>query len=154
MSNLALKWLIVPLVGALVLAVMIHTPEAEDTGDHLLLVAADDPVLTATRQRLEAHQQATHERLVYKEELIDRLIAGDMTLTEVAIEFLHTNDGTESMNAIRAHYAGSSDEEKSARNVLDFVRLRKLPKKQNDRVLTRLQREFTRAYGASHVVSH
>jgi hypothetical protein len=147
MSGFSLQWLIVPsavvVVGA---ALLVHPESGAAVAD---TAASVDPEIVATSQQLDARQAATLDRLMYKEELIDRLIAGDLTLAEVADEFLRMNRDTPVKTAVRRSYHGSGDGEKSARNVLDFVRLRKLSARQAARVSERLHREFERTYGTA-----
>lgn len=138
------KWLVAPAVVAVVAAVWLARPDLSAGSDP---AAYSDPELDAVRSELQARQDAVCARIAYKDELIDRLIAGEATLAEVAGEFLFLNQDTQTLDKVRSMYPGSDDEEKSARNVLDYVRCRNLPTKTNARLIERLQREFERAYG-------
>jgi hypothetical protein len=106
-----------------------------------------DPEVDAARAELDAKQDAVMGRIAYKEALISRLVAGRATLDEVTAEFLRLNRDTMALDMIRFQYPGSSDEEKTARNVLEYVRLQRLPADQDGRVTARLRQEFERRFG-------
>jgi hypothetical protein len=142
-SWFAPQWLVAPAVVVVVAAVWLVRPEpgaADDTTTYT------DPQLDAERHELQAQQEAVAARIAYKEELIDRLIAGEATLEEVAGEFLYLNQGTRAIDMIRDKYPGTDDEEKSARNVIDYVDWRRLPAEQGARLMERLRCEFEQAY--------
>lgn len=136
--------MIVPAASALVVAVLYANPNPGQTVDRAAMqyVEAD-----ADRQEMEAVNKQLLTRIMYKEELIGQLIDGRLSLPEVAVEFVQLNEDTAVLEVIREQYPGASDEEKSAYNVLDFVRTR-LNKKQDAEVLARLNREFEQKYGS------
>jgi hypothetical protein len=146
MSDFALQWLLTPAVGILVVTVLLVSPGpgADST------VAYSDLEVDATYQQLDACLKATQSRMAYKEELIQRLIVGELTLEDVSTEFLRMNKDTAAMGLLRHLYSGASDEEVSARNVLEYVRQRKLPPGPNAQVFGRLRREFVQTYGSPY----
>jgi TnpA family transposase len=145
MFGVSPQWLIAPAAVAVVLAALVVSPETGDVERDVATYADAEEI--AVRRDLQARQEAVAARIAFKDELIGRLIAGQATLTEVSGEFLRMNEGTVAMALIRDRYPGSSDEEKTAHNVLEYVRVRKLPAEQNARVFERLLREYERAYG-------
>ncbi|HVK15637.1 MAG TPA: hypothetical protein VM533_01735 [Fimbriiglobus sp.] len=144
MSGFSPRWLIAPTTVALVAAALLVSPETGTIGSD---AAYSDPESDAASQELDKQQSAVRARIAYKDVLIDRLISGEFTLAEVSAEFLSLNRGTQAQSIIRDIYPGSGDEEKSARNVIDFVRLRKLPAEQNAAVMARLWRQFEQVHG-------
>ncbi|WP_439620485.1 hypothetical protein [Gemmata sp.] len=88
-------------------------------------------------------------RIAIKNELIAELIAGRTTLAEVTQKFLVMNQSrSECMTSIRATYPGGTDEEKTAQNVLGYLRDelgRQTPARRAE-VLRRLKAEFETAY--------
>ncbi|HET6576248.1 MAG TPA: hypothetical protein VFG68_21785 [Fimbriiglobus sp.] len=143
MPRFSPQWMIAPAVVSLIAAAWFFRPEPSAVGSD----PAADPEANAVSRELQVRQDAVIARIEYKDALIDQLIAGQTTLTEVTGEFLALNRGTHILTMIRAMYSGTNDEEKSARNVLDYVRQRMLPAEQNARVFKRLNREFAQAYG-------
>ncbi len=66
--------------------------------------------------------EESKRRVALKEKLIANLRAGETTLKEVVTEFLSIDQTqSDTMFLIRATYPGATDEEKMARNVLNFV---------------------------------
>jgi hypothetical protein len=145
------QWLVAPAAVAVVAAVWFVRPEPGAAGSDA--AAHTDPEMEAANSELQARQDTVTARIAYKEQLIDKLIAGRATLPEVAGEFLYLNQNTRTLTMIRNLYSGSDDEERSARNVLDYVRQRMLPAEQNARVFERLHREFEQAYGHPRAVA-
>ena len=99
---------------------------------------------------MELASASVRQRMDYKEDLIRQLIAGRLTLQQVSEEFLRVNrqmEMPEVMNQIRLRYAGSGDEEKIARNVLEFVETRWQPGADVGEVRERLHREFADRFG-------
>ena len=141
------QWTIVPAAVVFVVAALFVSVESGTVGGDVATCA--DPEMDAERRRMQAQLESAVARIAYKDELINRLIADQATLAEVAGEFLRMNQTTPALGIIRDLYPGSDDEEKSARNVIEFVRQRKLPAERNAEVLGRLRREFERAYGHS-----
>jgi hypothetical protein len=145
MTDFSPRWLIVPATAALVAAALLVSPGPGTIGGEE--AAYSDPDQDAVLRDLEARRTTVMARITYKEELIDRLIDGQATLEEVSDEFLRLNRDTPALVIIRSLYPGSGDEEKSARNVIEFVRSRMLPTARNADVMDRLQREFEQTYG-------
>jgi hypothetical protein len=96
-------------------------------------------------KELENSDQEVRRRIEIKESLVRRLIEGRLTLAEVTSQFLLMNQGRPGyMEVIRNSYAGSSDEEKTARNVISYVtvELSQASSEQQAEVLERLECEF------------
>ena len=73
-------------------------------------------------RRLEIEDEEIQKRIDIKEVLIADLIAGRTTLAEVTSEFLRLNQGREVyMITLRRSHPDVSDEEMTARNVIDFT---------------------------------
>jgi hypothetical protein len=74
---------------------------------------------------LTVELEETHRRMALKEALIDNLLNGKISMRDVLAGFLAANRGHEdSMMVIRAAYTGKSEEEKMAKNVLEFAAYR------------------------------
>jgi len=88
-------------------------------------------------------------RLMLKYQLIDNLWAGQTTLKDVTTQFLSLNQSERGcMLMIRSNYKGATDEEKTARNVLDFVTQRKCGSSAQDaEMLAQLVIEFRQLTG-------
>ena len=88
-------------------------------------------------------------RIELKRDLVHRVVAGEVTLADATAAFLHLNrDVPEVMDAVRTGYPGSSDEEKTAANLLTYVELADIPDAAKRLALDRLTREFRARYGA------
>ena len=106
--------------------------EEQDLHDHLALVSRD-----------------LMHRIAIKNELIAELIAGRTTFPEVTQKFLVMNQShPEYMTSIRAAYPGDTDEEKTAQNVLGYVRaeLEQETPARRAEVLARLRVQYEAAY--------
>ena len=119
------QWSIVPAAVVFVAAALFVSVESGAIGGDA--ATHTDPEIDAERQRMQAQLEASKARINYKNELVERLIAGQATLAEVSGEFLRMNQATSALEMIRHLHPGSSDEEKSAHNVIEFVRQRRLP---------------------------
>jgi len=101
---------------------------------------------SAMRYReLDAEGGEVLQRLAAKDDLVANLIAGRSTLTATTLQFTALNEGCSAyMEVIRDTYPGASDEEKMARNVLDFlsIRLAQEPAWRRLTLLVRLNAEF------------
>ena len=86
------QWLIAPAAVAVVAAVWLIRPEPSAVGRDA--AAHTDLELEAVSHELQARQDAVFARIAYKDQLIDKLIAGRATLPEVAGEFLYLNQDT------------------------------------------------------------
>ncbi|MFO0822457.1 MAG: hypothetical protein U0792_04950 [Gemmataceae bacterium] len=96
-------------------------------------------------KELENSDQEVWRRIEIKESLVHQLIEGRLSLAEVTRQFLVMNqDRPGYMEVIRATYAGSNDEEKTARNVISYVtvELSRASSEQQAEVLERLEYEF------------
>jgi hypothetical protein len=108
------------------------------------------------QRELESHLDVIKgevvRRVAIKNALVAELIAGRTTLSEVTGQFLILNQSRPDVMAIiRATYPGSTDQEKSAHNVIAYLRveLNHAPPAEQTEVLTRLKIEFDRAYPAN-----
>jgi len=101
-------------------------PEATVSGaDHQYLELVSDEELLAVREQLAARQAEIRSRIDYKEGLMLELTQRRLSIFEVAEEFLRVNQNDVTiMSIMRCAYPGESDAERSAYNVLDFVRSR------------------------------
>jgi hypothetical protein len=71
--------------------------------------------------QLKARLDDVQTRMATKTELVESLLAGRTTLKNVTAEFLALNNDSPAMLSIRTAYVGKTDEEKMARNVMDFA---------------------------------
>ena len=88
------------------------------------------------------------DRIALKEQMMDELISGRATLRETTRGFMEINAGNETTRTvIGQQYCGSTYEEKSARNVIDFAvnRLRHSPSPSN--TYQRLEGQFREMFG-------
>jgi hypothetical protein len=141
--------LVVPVAVAVITSLFLTNPPP--TGDPQRS-APVDPEAAALSADLEARRAAVHRRIATKDELLSALVAGRLTLVQVAAEFLRLNAEDEAVAwVIRQRYPGATDEEKTARNVLDFlsVSVRDLPNGERVRLMARLEREFAEAFGTA-----
>ena len=100
---------------------------------------------TVKARQFEAQDMEVIRRVEMKDRLVTDLIDGRTTLAEVALVFLKMNQNRPGyMTVIRAGYAGQTDEERMARNVLNFVnpRLATLPADKRAEVTARLETEL------------
>ncbi|MBN9522781.1 hypothetical protein J0H58_30390 [bacterium] len=76
----------------------------------------------ATDRALDERHDAILRRIAIKEALITDLIAGRLSLAEVAARFLELNEDEPGyLVVLRSAVPGDSDLERSARNVIDYV---------------------------------
>jgi hypothetical protein len=140
MNRIPAHWLTIPAAAAVAAALTTTAPEPAD--------ADPAPEQTALSRDLDDRLRTAKLRVEYKEELIGRLVGGRLTLDEVTGEFLRLNrEYPQALAVVRLYHRGSGDEEKTARNVLAYVRCRPLPADAKARVLARLEREFESRYG-------
>lgn len=130
------------LTGGVAAAVVTLEPEAEAGGPELHTRndgQADD---------LDDRREMYRSRLEFKQDLVRRLTSGEITLSEATSAFLELNrDVPEVLDVVRAAYVGSSDEEKTAANLLDYVQLADVPAAQKGIALARLGQEYKARYG-------
>ena len=86
-------------------------------------------------------------RIAYKEQLIAGLLERSHRLDEVAREFAQVVAEDEiNLAILRQTYAGTTDEVRAARNVIDYVRTQPMPAYETALAVARLQAEFAQAY--------
>ncbi len=88
------------------------------------VLAARNQAEAATKEGVDLDHEIddSHRRLGLKEHLIDDLLAERASLKEVTDEFLTLNETQPAfMLVVRATYAGATDREKIARNVIDYA---------------------------------
>jgi hypothetical protein len=106
-------------------------------------------------RELQAEDDDIQQRIVVKEALIADLIAGRTTLAEVTAQFLILNKARpEYMAVIRAHFPGSTDQEKVARNVIDYARPRVADPVRREQLVQRLEAELVRMPVAETRAAH
>ncbi len=118
---------------------------AEGIGWESLEDEAERAEERARQQQLEATRQAVANRIALKEALIAELIEGRRSLREVTAAFVSLNENQPGYSlGIRHAHPGSTDEERTAHNVLTYAKLSltSLPPETQDRVLARLRCEF------------
>jgi hypothetical protein len=130
-------------VGAILAAdVRLHDSTEEDAW-----LGPDAAAIAQERAAIAAQQKWVADRIELKGKYVRELIDGRLSLAQVTAEFVRLNEEyPAARDHVRFRYAGSSDEEKTARNVLDHVRPR-VADEQRDAVLARLEREFVALYG-------
>lgn len=143
------RWLLYP--AALLVAVGIYfvNPEqvahADGTYDDTLF--CDDEELNQRREVLETRQKLVSDRMAFKDALLTELVEGRATLKQVAGEFLRVNRTEECcISSVRQHFAGNTDEEKSARNVIQHAMCRELSKTKKASLQARLEGELHAMY--------
>ena len=108
-----------------------------------------DPESDARTAELQSHGLTVERRMAYKEQLVADLLEHRYTLDEVAREFLAVIAEDETnLSLLRANFAGRTDEEKAARNVIAYVGTQPLPDYEVARAVAHLQAEFRRLYPA------
>ena len=108
----------------------------------------------AAFERHSAKAEAINARIQIKDMLIEELVAGRTSLVEVASRFRVLNqDVKECEIVMKARYPGVPEEERAARNVIDFVRVRDMSPCDKAEVLHRLQSEFEATYGPQYAPS-
>ncbi|MBA4062250.1 MAG: hypothetical protein C0501_00825 [Isosphaera sp.] len=94
---------------------------------------------------LADEDQDIRRRIAVKEALVSDLIAGRATLAAVTARFVELNRARpEYVAAVRANYPGDTDEEKTARNVLEYAsgRIAAEPPARRAEVTARLRAEL------------
>ncbi len=142
--SVSVRWLVYPAGVCLIAAAVIASP-GDLPGDGAEIPS--DEVMAAVSADLGRRQSVVTARLAYKESHIAELVAGRAGLADVAAAFARLNaDEPASLDVIRHHYEGRTDEERAARNVLDFVATRPMPAADKAAVLARLRAAFDRQY--------
>ncbi|AWM41686.1 hypothetical protein GobsT_72270 [Gemmata obscuriglobus] len=109
-----------------------------------------DQVRAATDEsaRLSAEDDTVLNRIAVKESIVRELIEGRATLTEATDRFAQLNAARpQALNAIRFAYPGTTDREKTARNVISFA-LGRTPAAARAALSERLEAEFQQAAAA------
>lgn len=91
-------------------------------------------------------QFSSLERISLKEDALQALLRGEKTLKQTVELFLWTNEqDSNTMNYVRRFYAGQSDEERVARQVISFAKFRRManPDKIPQSKIDELNREFS-----------
>lgn len=144
----ALRFLVYPglVVAAAILLLTHHVHGAPDSGYGEL---PSEQEMQAFDHELSERYSVIAARLACKDSLVQDLVDGRADLAQVTEAFLRLNRAQDScMDIVRTHYAGRTDEEKTARNVFDFVKAREMPRAQKAAVLKRLDAEFARRFPA------
>lgn len=129
---------------AAVAAILAADPEPTAATTTINHVQTNDP----DAARLNARTYELAARIAYKNSLVAELVAGRATLAQVSDEFLRLNEEEPAeLLVVRERYPGSGDEEKSANNVLGYVRMLRLPADEEARLFDRLDREFADRFG-------
>ena len=95
------------------------------------------------RAELTAAQAEISQRIGLKEAVVGELVAGRTTLADATAEFLALNEShPEYVAMIRDSYPGSTDEERTARNVIGYAVMRADNPVEYDRLSRRLDAEL------------
>ena len=106
-----------------------------------------DPESRARAATLQERGAVIQRRTAYKEQLVAGLIEQRYRLEEVAREFaLVIAEDEVNLAILRQTYAGSTDEVRAARNVIDYARTQPMPEYQASLATARLQAEFRQLY--------
>lgn len=131
-------------VIAAVAAILAADPDEAATTAATNQIVAND----SHAAKLNARTYELAARIAYKDSLVRELIAGRATLAQVSDEFLRLNEEEPvALKVVRDRYPGSGDEEKSANNVIGYVRQLRLPADEEARLFDRLGREFAGRFG-------
>ncbi len=105
-------------------------------------------LLLADAARLEIKALDVRDRIYKKESLIEELIAGRLSLRAVTDRFLAIGSDDEVfLSTIRTHFPGATDEERVARNVLQYTEQRLNSTGKEILVMNRLHAEFRTEFG-------
>ena len=107
---------------------------------------------TAKGREFERRDADVFRRIELKDRLVADLIAGRTTLAEVTPQFVELNrDRPGYMTAIRASYPGRTDEERTARTVLQYAerQLAQSPSASHVEITARLEHEFADLFPTS-----
>jgi hypothetical protein len=151
-----LKWLYLSRRRRTV-AVLVLAAGVAIAADPSLVQSAGLDVWNVRQLEQEAQAQSTvshqltltdgeiQQRIALKEVLIADLIEGRATLAEVTAQFMALNECSPGcVSVIRKTFPGQTDQEKTARNVIDYVRARISDPVQRAQVLVRLEGELAR----------
>ena len=122
-------------------AIYAGVPEPQLTG------AESCPDGAARQAELQVRGVAVARRIAYKEQLVAGLVERRYGLDEVAREFLDLiREDDAGLSVLRLHHAGSTDEVRAARNVIDYVRSQPLSAREAAAAVAHLRGEFRRLY--------
>ncbi|OWK34423.1 hypothetical protein [Fimbriiglobus ruber] len=108
----------------------------------------EDPESKETRILLERRGETVNLRIARKDALLEDLIHGYRSLVQVADEFVELDMLAPTyIDLIRAQYPGSTDVERAANMVFEYIPAKQLPRDVEVRVLTRLRHEYEAAFG-------
>ena len=143
------RWLAYPAVALVTMAIYFLNPEqlVQADGSTITTFQCDDEELNQRWEYLVDRQKIVADRMAFKELLLIELVENRATLKQVAAEFLRVNQAEEScMICIRQHFAGNTDEEKCARNVIQHVMCRNLSASQKALLDARLECDLHAMY--------
>ena len=104
----------------------------------------------ATNSQLDVNLMNLMDRLALKEQWLDELISGRATLKVTTRRFVELNRSSETAKEVISHqFAGATDEEKAARNVIAFVQARLHTASTPSNTPQRLQNEFREMFGTT-----
>jgi hypothetical protein len=119
---------------------------AEAASEADVFAAADDPELSAVNHALAARLEAVAVRTAMKDDLVQQLVNGRLSLAAAAGQFLDLNSQSpDCLSVMRAHFPGRTDTESAARNVIEYARHR-TPAGRAEQVADRLAAEFRAMY--------
>jgi hypothetical protein len=99
-------------------------------------------------RQLTDQSQEVRQRIAVKDAIVADLVAGRISLSEATERFAELNAAhPEYLDAIRAAFAGETDQEKMARNVIAFAVLRTAPD-ERDLLTARLEAELHQMTGS------
>ena len=135
------------LIGLVLVAVAVGHPNGLAAAYELPLLTQELQQLKEDRSRLEQESVVVSNRMAVKEALIEDLIAGRITLMVVAERFAEMNSEGSNAEIIRNHYAGESDLERNAHNVLAYAEPRVNHPSAKELLMRELNHQFRRHFG-------
>lgn len=120
-------------------------PESDDAT--VAWVAANDPAFAAQIADLDAQLRAVRTCGAYRSHLTGQVVAGELSFTDAAAEFLRLNRDGVWLRTLRSRFPGRSDEELAYWNVIEYVRHQGIPAEKQARALARLEGEFEARFG-------
>jgi hypothetical protein len=149
MARFSSEWISGVIVTMVVIAGFTTNPVPDfAASSHDARAIISEPSLAAQSHAIRMEQERAALRAEYKRRLVDELIAGRLTLHEVAMAFAEINAGDgncQEMVSLSAR--GNTVEERLARNVLGHLDGRTLFPQERASVLARLHRQFEERFG-------
>ena len=134
-------------VVAIAAVAAVAVPDQLAAADEFAPLSYADPETKARSAELQDRGAVILRRIAYKEQLVAGLLERRYSLHEVAREFaLVVAEDEVNLMILRQTYAGSTDEVRAARNVIDYTRTQPMPDYQASLVTARLQAEFRQLY--------